>query len=271
MTTDGESFLDSIVPKPAAAPRFLTDLSGKIALVTGGSRGIGRATAIRLAQGGAKVAFNYRGNHDAAQDVLGELKGGGAHAMAVAGDVSQQDDVNRVVTATLEAFGRIDILVNNAGITRDTLLMRMSEEDWDAVLDTNLKSTFLMTKAVMRGMLRQRAGRIVNISSVSGLLGNAGQANYAASKAGMIGFTRATAREVASRGITVNAVAPGFIETDIWADVSSEARQAILNMTPLGSIGSPEDVAEAVAFLASDAARYITGQTINVDGGLVMS
>jgi 3-oxoacyl-[acyl-carrier protein] reductase len=190
--------------------------------------------------------------------------------MAVAGDVGVAADVDRMVNATLEAYGRIDVLVNNAGITRDTLLLRMSEEDWDAVLDTNLKSTFLVTKAALRGMLRQRSGRIVNITSVSGILGNAGQANYAASKAGIIGFTRSTAREVASRGITVNAVAPGFIETEIWASVSQEARSAILNMTPLGTIGRPEDVAEAVAFLASDAARYITGQTLNVDGGLVM-
>jgi len=274
MTTDGDSRRGSGGPTtisfPGAAPRFLTDLSGKVALVTGGSRGIGRAVAIRLAQGGAKIAFSYHSNHEAAQNVLGELKGGGAHAMAVAGDVGSAPDVERMVNATLEAFGRIDILVNNAGITRDTLLMRMSEEDWDAVLDTNLKSTFLTTKAVVRGMLRQRSGRIVNITSVSGILGNAGQANYAASKAGMIGFTRSIAREVASRGITVNAVAPGFIETDIWANVGESARAAILNMAPLGTIGKPEDVAEAVAFLASDAARYITGQTLNVDGGLVM-
>ena len=275
MTTDGDARGGSRGPTPisfpGAAPRFLTDLSGKVALVTGGSRGIGRAVAIRLAQGGAKIAFSYHSNHEAAQNVLGELKGGGAHAMAVAGDVGSAPDVERLVNATLEAFGRIDILVNNAGITRDTLLMRMSEEDWDAVLDTNLKSTFLMTKAVVRGMLRQRSGRIVNITSVSGILGNAGQANYAASKAGMIGFTRSIAREVASRGITVNAVAPGFIETDIWATVSESARAAILNMAPLGTIGKPEDVAEAVAFLASDAARYVTGQTLNVDGGLMMS
>jgi len=274
MTTDGDARRGSGGPTPISipgvAPRFLTDLSGKVALVTGGSRGIGRAVAIRLAQSGAKIAFSYHSNHEAAQTVLGELKGGGAHAMAVAGDVGSASDVERLVNATLEAFGRIDVLVNNAGITRDTLLMRMSEEDWDAVLDTNLKSTFLMTKAVVRGMLRQRSGRIVNITSVSGILGNAGQANYAASKAGMIGFTRSIAREVASRGITVNAVAPGFIETDIWANVSESARAAILNMAPLGTIGKPEDVAEAVAFLASDAARYITGQTLNVDGGLVM-
>jgi 3-oxoacyl-[acyl-carrier protein] reductase len=252
-------------------PRFLSELGGKVALVTGGSRGIGRAAAIRLAQGGAKIAFNYHSNHDAAQDALGELKGGGAHAMAIAGDVGVAADVEKLVSATLEAFGRIDILVNNAGITRDTLLLRMSEEDWDAVVDTNLKSTFLMTKAVLRGMLRQRAGRIINITSVSGILGNAGQSNYAASKAGMIGFTRSVAREVASRGISVNAIAPGFIETDIWANVSEEARASILNMVPFGKIGTPEDVAEAVAFLASDAAKYITGQTLNVDGGLVMT
>jgi 3-oxoacyl-[acyl-carrier protein] reductase len=270
MTIGGDSN-GSPFQQPSSAPRFLTDLTGKIALVTGGSRGIGRAVAIRLAQSGAKVAFNYHSNHDAAQEVLGELKGGGAHAMAVAGDVGVAADVDRVVSVTLEAFGRIDILVNNAGITRDGLLMRMSEDDWDAVVDTNLKSTFLVTKAVLRGMVRQRAGRIVNITSVSGVLGNAGQSNYAASKAGMIGFTRSVAREVASRGITVNAVAPGFIETDIWAGVSDEARANILNMAPLGYIGRPEDVAEAVAFLSSDAARYITGQTLNVDGGLVMN
>src|SRR5688572_30731220 len=195
MTDGGQSFMESIIPKPAPAPRFLTDLSGKVALVTGGSRGIGRAIAIRLAQAGAKIAFSYKSNHDAAQDVLGELKGGGAHAMAVAGDVAIQTDVDRLVKTTLEAFERIDILVNNAGITRDTLLMRMSEEDWDAVLDTNLKGAFLLSKAVMRPMLRARAGRIVNLTSVVGLVGNAGQANYAAAKAGLVGLTKTMARE----------------------------------------------------------------------------
>ena len=271
VSTDGGSFLGSLLPRPERRPAPLTDLRDRVALVTGGSRGIGRAVAVRLAQGGARVALNYRDNHDAAQDVLGELKGGGAHAMAVAGDVGQAEDVARVVNAVSQAFGRIDILVNNAGITRDNLLLRMTEEEWDIVLDTNLKSTFLVTRAVLRGMLRQRSGRIVNITSISGVIGNPGQANYAASKAGMIGFTRSVAREVASRGITINAVAPGFIETDIWATTSEQARKAMLELIPLGASGKPEDVAEAVAYLASDAARYVTGQVLHVDGGIAMA
>ena len=271
MTTDGGSFLDSILPQSGQRPTFLTDLRGKVALVTGGSRGIGRAIAIRLAQGGAKIALNYRENHAAAQEVLGELKGGGAHAMAVAGDIARSEDVERVVGATLEAFERIDVLVNNAGITRDNLLLRMSEDEWDAVLDTNLKSAYFMTKAVVRGMIRQRYGRIVNVTSVAGVIGNPGQANYSASKAGLIGFTRSVAREVASRGITCNVVAPGFIQTDIWEKVSEAARQKALETIPLGRTGEPREVAEAVTFLASDAAAYITGQVLTVDGGMVMS
>ena len=270
MTSEGGAFLDSMAPRDQRRPP-LWDLQGRVALVTGGSRGIGRAIAVRLAQSGARVGFSYRDNHEAAQDVLGELKGGGAHAMAVAGDTSEAADVERTVNAVLSAFGRIDILVNNAGITRDNLLLRMSDEEWDAVLDTNLKGAYLVTKAALRGMIRQRSGRIINITSVSGLVGNPGQANYAASKAGLIGFTRSVAREVASRGITVNAVAPGFIETEIWSATTEQAREAVLRMIPLGSPGKPEDVAEAVGYLASDAARYVTGQVLNVDGGMVMA
>ncbi|HEY0583366.1 MAG TPA: 3-oxoacyl-ACP reductase FabG, partial [Chloroflexota bacterium] len=186
-------------------------------------------------------------------------------------DVASAADVQRLVAAALQRFGRIDVLVNNAGITRDTLLMRMSEDDWDAVLDTNLKSAFLVTKAVMRPMLKQRGGRIVNITSISGVMGNAGQANYAASKAGLIGLTRSTAREVASRGITCNAVAAGVIDTDIWQGVPQAAIEAMLHMIPAGRKGTPAEIAEAVAFLSSDAAGYITGQVLNVDGGMVMA
>ncbi len=271
MNVDGGAFLRSVMPQTGQRSRPLSDLQGKVAFITGGSRGIGRAVAIRLAQGGAKVAFNYKANHDAAQEVLGELTGGGAQAMAVAGDVARAADVEMMVSTVLQAFGRIDILVNNAGVTRDTLLMRMSEEDWDTVLDTNLKSAYLVTKAVLRGMVRQRAGRIVNVTSISGVMGNPGQANYAASKAGLIGFTRSVAREAASRGITANAVAPGFIETDMWSQTSEEAKQSLLKLIPLGATGTPEDVAEAIAFLASDAARYVTGQVLHVDGGIVMA
>jgi 3-oxoacyl-[acyl-carrier protein] reductase len=244
---------------------------GRSAIVTGGTRGIGKAIVEELAKRGANVAFNYSKSADEAEKLLSAIEAAGGKAFAAQCDVANTEAAADFVKQVAAEFGTVDLLVNNAGITRDQLMLRMKEDDWDAVIDTNLKSCFLMTKAVMRGMLRQRAGRIVNITSVSGLLGNAGQANYAASKAGMIGFTRTTAREVASRGITVNAVAPGFIETDIWATVTEQAREAILKMAPLGTIGKPEDVAEAVAFLASDAARYVTGQTLNVDGGLVMA
>ncbi|MGI9147917.1 MAG: 3-oxoacyl-[acyl-carrier-protein] reductase [Chloroflexota bacterium] len=243
----------------------------KVALVTGASRGIGRAIALRLAADGANIVVNYNTNAEAAQAVADQAKSTGAEALLVQADVARPGDVDRLVRATLARFQHIDVLINNAGITRDMLIMRMSEDDWDAVLDTNLKSAFLVTKAVLRPMLKQRSGRIVNITSISGVTGNAGQANYSASKAGLIGLTRSTAREVASRRITCNAVAAGVIDTDIWQGVPETAINAMLQMIPAGRKGSPEDVAEAVAFLAGDAASYITGQVLNVDGGMVMA
>ena len=244
---------------------------GKTALVSGASRGIGRAIALRLAAGGANVVINYNARDDAAEEVASSVRERGVKALVVQADVSIGADVDRLLAAALDSFSRIDVLVNNAGITRDTLLMRMSEDDWDSVLNTNLKSAFLMTKATMRPMLRQRSGRIVNIASISGVMGNAGQANYSASKAGMLGLTRSTAREVASRNITCNAIAAGIIDTDIWQGVPQASIDALMAMVPAGRKGTPEDVAEAVAFLASDAAGYITGQVLNVDGGLVMA
>ena len=244
---------------------------GKTALVTGASRGIGRAIALRLASEGANVVVNYNANTSAANAVAREIEALGRQASVVQADVATPADVERLVQSALEKFSRIDVLVNNAGITRDTLIMRMSEDDWDAVLDTNLKSAFLVTKAVLRPMLRHRSGRIVNITSISGVMGNAGQANYSASKAGLMGLTRSTAREVASRNITCNAVAAGVIDTEIWQGVPEAAIQAMLQMIPAGRKGTPEDIAQAVAFLASDAASYITGQVLNVDGGMVMA
>jgi 3-oxoacyl-[acyl-carrier protein] reductase len=243
----------------------------KTVVVSGASRGIGRAIALQLAAEGADVVVNYNARSDAAEEVAKLVREAGREALVVQADVAQAADVDRLVQATLDRFQRIDVLVNNAGITRDTLLMRMSEADWDSVISTNLKSAFLMTKAVLRPMLRQRAGRIVNITSISGVMGNAGQANYSASKAGMIGLTRSTAREVASRNITCNAVAAGVIDTEIWAGVPDAAIAALLQMVPAGRKGTPQDVAGAVAYLASDAAAYITGQVLNVDGGLVMA
>ena len=245
-------------------------LDGNVAIVTGASRGIGRAVALKLAEAGAKVVINYAGNHAAAQEVEALIKAKGGEALLVQADVSNADAVEAVVKQTMEAFGRIDILVNNAGITRDGLLMRMKEDDWDAVINTNLKGVFLCTKSVSRIMMKQRSGKIINLTSVVGVMGNAGQANYAAAKAGVIGFTKSMARELASRGITVNAIAPGYISTDMTAVLPEQVKTEFISKIPLGKLGSPDNVADAVSFLASDAAQYITGQTLHVDGGMVM-
>ena len=245
-------------------------LDGRVAVVTGASRGIGRAIAIKLAGLGAKVVVNYLSNRAAAEDVLRAIEEMGGEAIAVQGDVGVFADAQRLIQSALDRFGRLDILVNNAGTTRDALLVRMSEEDWDVVINTNLKGTFNCTKAAQRTMIRQRYGRIVNITSVAGIAGNAGQANYAAAKAGLIGFTKAVAKEVGSRDITVNAVAPGYIPTDLSATIPPELVAKGMEITPLGHPGTAEDIASAVAFLVSDEARYITGQVLAVDGGLTM-
>jgi len=245
-------------------------LDNQVALVTGASRGIGRAIAIELAKAGAKVMINYAGNHAAAQEVLTIIQNNGGQAAIVQADISDMAAVEAMVKQTVDTFGRIDILVNNAGITRDNLLARMKPEDWDAVINTNLKGVFNTTKVVAKQMMKQRYGRIINMASVVGIIGNAGQANYAAAKAGVIGFTKSLAKELAARGITVNAVAPGFIDTDMTAVLPEQVKNQMLANIPLGRFGTPEDVAGAVLFLASDAAKYITGQTLNVDGGMVM-
>jgi 3-oxoacyl-[acyl-carrier protein] reductase len=247
------------------------DFSDKVAVVTGGSRGIGRAIALRLAAGGATVVVNYRGNQAAAEEVVEKIKADGGEAIAVQADVSLFDEADALFTAAKKAFGRVDILVNNAGTTRDTLIMRMSEEDWDVVIDTNLKGAFNCIKAVSRQMMRQRYGRIVNITSVAGLAGNAGQANYASAKAGLIGLTKTVAKELGSRGITCNAVAPGLVPTDLTASLPEEFVRVAVDRTPLGRTGTPEDMAAAVAYLASDEARFVTGQVLAVDGGLAIS
>lgn len=250
-------------------PADLQKLADKVAIVTGGSRGIGRATAIALATEGAKIVVNYARSSDAADEVVAEITAAGGEAIAVGADVSQAEEVDNLIKQTLEKFSRIDILVNNAGITRDTLLMRMKPADWQAVINLNLTGVFLCTKAVTKTMLKQRSGRIINITSVAGQMGNPGQANYSAAKAGVIGFTKTVAKELASRGVTVNAVAPGFIATDMTEGTKSEE---IIKFIPLGRYGQPEEIAGMIRFLAADpAAAYITGQVFNVDGGMVMA
>ncbi|MFJ8098990.1 MULTISPECIES: 3-oxoacyl-[acyl-carrier-protein] reductase [unclassified Lysinibacillus] len=245
-------------------------LEGKVAVVTGASRGIGRSIALKLADEGAKVVVNYSGSQAKAEEVVAAIQENGGEAIAVQASVSKTEEVSALMDVAVKTFGSLDILVNNAGITRDNLLMRMKEDEWDAVLDTNLKGVFLCTKAVTRQMMKQRAGRIINISSIVGVAGNAGQANYVAAKAGVIGLTKTTAKELASRNILVNAIAPGFIETEMTEQLPEDLKQGMLTQIPLAKLGQPEDIAKAVAFLASDDANYMTGQTLHIDGGMVM-
>lgn len=248
----------------------MANLTDQVAIVTGASRGIGRSIALYLAKLGAKVVVNYSGSKEKAEAVANEIQENGGTAIAVQANVANSDDVSALMKETIGTFGRIDILVNNAGITRDNLLMRMKEDDWDAVMNTNLKGVFLCTKAVSRQMMKQRAGRIVNIASIVGVSGNAGQANYVAAKAGVIGLTKTSAKELAARNIYVNAVAPGFIDTEMTEELPEDIKEQMLGQIPLAKLGNPEDVAKVVAFLASDDASYMTGQTLHVDGGMVM-
>ncbi|MGP7817544.1 3-oxoacyl-[acyl-carrier-protein] reductase [Niallia sp. 01092] len=245
-------------------------LAGKTALVTGASRGIGKSIALELAKQGANIAVNFAGSVDRANEVVQEIKNLGREAIAIQCDVSNGDAVADMIKQTLDAFGAIDILVNNAGITKDNLLMRMKESEWDDVINTNLKGVFLCTKAVTRPMMKQRKGRIINITSIVGVTGNPGQANYVAAKAGVIGFTKTTAKELAQRNITVNAIAPGFITTDMTDKLTDDVKEAMLSQIPLGAFGKPEDIANAVVFLASDESSYMTGQTLHIDGGMYM-
>jgi 3-oxoacyl-[acyl-carrier protein] reductase len=246
------------------------DLTGKVALITGSSRGIGRAIALGMAAHGAKVAVNYVSNRAAADEVVEKIASCGGQAVAVQGDVSQAEDAKRIVDQTIATYEAIHILVNNAGLTQDDLLLRMSEDAWDRVMSVNLRGAYLCTKAALRSMIRQRWGRIISVSSVAGLVGNPGQANYAAAKAGLIGFTKSVAKEVASRNITANAIAPGLVKTEMTANLSEAQQQAVLGLVPLGRWATPEDIAPAAVFLASDEAGYITGSVLAIDGGLVM-
>ena len=246
------------------------NLTGKVALVTGASRGIGQATAIELAKAGADIVVNFIGNEAVAQETVEAIEALGRKAIKIKANVGDADDVQAMVDEAHATFGHIDILVNNAGITRDGLLIRMKDSDWDEVLNINLKGVYLVTKAVAKLMVKQRAGRIINMTSVSGVTGNVGQANYAAAKAGVIGFTKTCAKELAARGITVNAIAPGFIETAMTDVLPEKIKEGIAATVPLGRMGQPEEIAGVVTFLASDFASYITGQVLNVDGGMVM-
>ncbi|WP_394137036.1 3-oxoacyl-[acyl-carrier-protein] reductase [Cytobacillus oceanisediminis] len=245
-------------------------LEGKAALVTGASRGIGREIALGLAKQGADIAVNYSGSETRANEVVDEIKALGRSAFAVQCDVSDSESVANMVKETIEKFGKLDILVNNAGITKDNLIMRMKEDEWDDVININLKGVFLCTKAVTRQMMKQRSGRIINISSIVGVSGNPGQANYVAAKSGVIGLTKTSAKELASRGITVNAIAPGFITTDMTDKLNEEVKDQMLKQIPLARFGDPADIANVAVFLASEDSRYMTGQTLHVDGGMVM-